>query len=170
MRRSASRSSRSGGSISARAANPERFRKFAEYLASINLSQVPRWEYALKTLPRVTGRGTHVVITEYDLPRPTIEPHDVVFADGYAWYTNFGEEYIGRLDPKTGQHKEFPLPELKKGFPTGSLDLKLDKDGSHVVRHDVPGRARQVRSQDREVPDLPGFARSATRTTPSSTC
>jgi virginiamycin B lyase len=112
-----------------RAANPERFRKFAQYLASINLSQVPRWEYALKTLPRVTGRSTHVVITEYDLPRPTIEPHDVVFAGGYAWYTNFGEEYIGRLDPKTGQHKEFALPELKQGFPTGSLDLKLDRDG-----------------------------------------
>ena len=113
-----------------RAANPERFRKFAEYLATINLSQVPRWEYELKTQPRVTGRGTHVVITEYDLPRPTIEPHDVLFADGYAWYTNFGEEYIGRLDPRTGQHKEYPLPELKQGFPTGSLDLKRDHDGT----------------------------------------
>ena len=113
-----------------RAANPERFRKLAEYLASINLSEVPRWEYALKSLPRVRGRGTHVVITEYDLPRPTIEPHDVVLSNGYAWYTNFGEQYIGRLDPKTGQHREFALPELKKGFPTGSLDLKLDKDGS----------------------------------------
>jgi streptogramin lyase len=113
-----------------RAANPERFRKFAQYLASINLSQVPRWEYELKTLPRVTGRGTHVVITEYDLPRPTIEPHDVVFSNGYAWYTNFGEQYIGRLDPRTGQHKEFALPELKQGFPTGSLDLKLDHDGT----------------------------------------
>lgn len=113
-----------------RAANPERFRKFAEYLATINLSQVPRWEYELKTLPRAKGRGTRVVITEYDLPRPTIEPHDVLFADGYAWYTNFGEEYIGRLDPKTGQHKEYPLPELKHGSPTGSLDLKRDKDGT----------------------------------------
>jgi streptogramin lyase len=114
----------------ARAANPERFRKFAEYLASINLSEVPRWEYPLQTLDRVKGRGTHVIITEYDLPRPTIEPHDVVVSGGYAWYTNFGEEYIGRLDPKTGAHKEFPLPDLKKGFPTGSLDLVLDQDGS----------------------------------------
>ena len=113
-----------------RAANPERFRKFAEFLAGINLSDVPRWEYALKTMARVKGRGTHVIITEYDLPRPTIEPHDVVFASGYAWYTNFGEEYIGRIDPKTGAHKEYPLPELKKGFPTGSLDLETDKDGS----------------------------------------
>ena len=49
-----------------RAGNPERFRKFAEFLASINLSDVPRWEYALKTMPRVKGRGTHVVITEYE--------------------------------------------------------------------------------------------------------
>ena len=56
----------------ARAANPERFRKMAEYLASINLSEVPRWEYELKTMPRVKGPGTHVIITEYDLPRPTI--------------------------------------------------------------------------------------------------
>jgi streptogramin lyase len=113
-----------------RAANPERFRKFAQYLSTINLSEVPRWEYPLKTMPRVNGRGTHVIITEYDLPRPTIEPHDVVFANGYVWYTNFGEEYIGRLDPKTGAHKEYPLPELKKGFPTGSLDLKIDRDST----------------------------------------
>jgi streptogramin lyase len=112
-----------------RAANPERFRKFAEYLATINLSQVPRWEYALKTMPRVKGRGTHVVITEYDLPRATIEPHDVIVADGQVWYSNFGEQYLGRLDPKTGQHKEYPLPELKKGFPNGSLDLEVAKDG-----------------------------------------
>jgi virginiamycin B lyase len=113
-----------------RAANPERFRKMAEYLASINLSQVPRWEYELKTMPRVKGRGTNVVITEYDLPRPTIEPHDVIFADGYAWYSNFGELYLGRLDPKTGEHKEFPLTEMKKGWPTGSLDLELDHQGN----------------------------------------
>ena len=63
------------------------------------------------------GRGTHVVVTEYDLPRPTIEPHDVVFANGYAWYTNFGEQYIGRLDPKTGQHKEFRAARAEEGLP-----------------------------------------------------
>src|SRR5439155_7470418 len=32
-----------------RAANPERFRKFAEYLATINLSSSEKWEYDLKT-------------------------------------------------------------------------------------------------------------------------
>ena len=49
----------------------------AEYLASVNLSQ-ETWSYQLKTLPRLTGRSTHVIITEYDLPKPTRQPHDVI--------------------------------------------------------------------------------------------
>jgi streptogramin lyase len=112
-----------------RASNPERFRKAAEYLAKVNLSTVPRWEYELKTMPRVKGRGTRAIITEYDLLRPTIEPHDVIVVDGTVWYTNFGEQFLGKLDPKTGKHAEFPLPILKAGFPTGNLDLGVDKDG-----------------------------------------
>jgi virginiamycin B lyase len=113
-----------------RAANPERFRKAAEYLATVNLSNAPRWEYELKTLPRVKGRGTNVIITEYDLPRPTIEPHDVIIINGTVWYSNFGEQFLGRLDPKTGQHKEYPMPVLKEGFPTGNLDLNIDREGN----------------------------------------
>src|SRR5262249_5670805 len=101
-----------------------------EYIASINLSSGPKWEYDLKTLPRVTGRGTRVIITEYDLPRLTIEPHDVILANGSVWYTNFGEQFLGRVDPKTGQHAEYAVPTLKPGFPTGSLDLGIDKEGS----------------------------------------
>jgi streptogramin lyase len=114
----------------ARAANPERFRKAAEYLASVNLSAVPRWEYELKMLPRVTGRGTRAIITEYDLPRSTIEPHDVIVVAGTVWYTNFGEQFLGKLDPKTGKNNEFALPVLKPGFPTGNLDLEVDKEGN----------------------------------------
>jgi virginiamycin B lyase len=113
-----------------RAANPERFRKAAAYLATINLSNGPSFGYELKTLPRVKGSGTNVIITEYDLPRPTIEPHDVIIVDGAAWYSNFGEQFLGKLDPKTGKHTEYAMPEFKKGFPTGNLDLGLDKDGN----------------------------------------
>ena len=113
------------------APKPESFRKFAEYLASINLGGVEKWQYPLKTLPRPSGRATKVLVTEYDLPRPTVEPHDVILDDsGMAWYSNFGENYIGRIDPKTGAHKEFPIPELKKGFPVGTLDLERDKAGN----------------------------------------
>src|SRR5207302_7399264 len=107
------------------------YRAAAEYLASVNLSKAPQWSYALKTLPRPSGRATRVVITEYDLGRETIEPHDVVVdADGVAWYSSFGEPFLGKLDPKTGAVKEFPLPALKRDFPTGSLGLRTDRDGN----------------------------------------
>jgi streptogramin lyase len=110
---------------------PERFRKQAEWLSTINLSKVSQWEYPLKTLPRPTGRATRVVITEYDLPRPLTQPHDVITdPDGIAWYSDFGQQYLGRLDPKTGAVKEFQVPKLKEGFPMGGLDIELDPDGN----------------------------------------
>ena len=106
-------------------------RTLADYLATINLSKGQQWSYALKTLPRPTGRATRVVISEYDLGRETIEPHDVIVdKDGIAWYSSFGEPFLGRLDPKTGKVTEFPLPELKRDFPTGSLGLRTDPAGN----------------------------------------
>jgi virginiamycin B lyase len=104
-------------------------REQAEWLSAINLSSGPSWQFPLQSLPRPSGRGTRVIITEYDLPRPTIEPHDVVVdADGIAWYSDFGDQSIGRLDPKSGKVTEYPVPELKKGSPTGLLSLRFDRE------------------------------------------
>jgi virginiamycin B lyase len=109
------------------AGKPEQYRKVADYLATINLSESPQWEYDLKTLPRPSGRGTRVVITEYDLPKPTMQPHDVIVdREGTVWYTDFGEPYVGKLDPKTGKLTEIAVPELKAGYPLGALDLEHD--------------------------------------------
>ena len=47
-----------------------------------------------------------------------------------AWYSNFGEQNLGRLDPKTGKVTEYPVPEHKPGFPTGFLALRADHDGN----------------------------------------
>jgi streptogramin lyase len=103
----------------------------AEWLASINLSQQDTWSYPLKVLPRLTGKSTHVVITEYDLPNSTIEPHDVlVDGKGMVWYSDFGQQFLGKMDPKTGQVTQYPIPVTKAGFPVGTLDLELDKDGN----------------------------------------
>jgi virginiamycin B lyase len=109
----------------------ERARKVAQYLATVNLSAGAGWRYPLRTLPRPTGRATRVVITEYDLPRKTIAPHDVhADADGAIWYSNFVEPYLGRLDPATGEHTEYAYPILKPGFPTGALAMEPDADGN----------------------------------------
>jgi len=103
----------------------------AEFLSGVNLNGRPSWPYELRTLPRPTGRSTRVVITEYDLPRPTIQPHDVIVdPDGVAWYCNFGEQTLGKLDPRTGRVTEYRVPELKPGFPTGALSVRFDRDSN----------------------------------------
>ena len=105
-------------------------RTVAEYLASINLSK-ESWTYPLKPLPRLTGRSSRVIVTEYSLPRRLIQPHDVVVDEqGMVWFTHFAEQFFGKMDPKTGQVWEYPLPLLKPGYPVGTLDLGVDKVGN----------------------------------------
>ena len=103
-------------------------RKTAEWLASISLSQEPTWTFPLKTEPRLTGTSTHVIITEYDLPNPLIQPHDVMLdRAGNVWYSDFGQMFLGKMDPKTGTVTQYPIPVVKPGWPEGTLDLEFDK-------------------------------------------
>ena len=112
------------------------YKAVGDYLAQVNLSTSENgtWGYELKTFPRPKGRATRVVYTEYDLPRKTIQPHDVILDDkGSAWYSSFGEQFIGRIDVKTGAHKEYAIPLQKPGFPTGNLSIRADKEGQFWV-------------------------------------
>jgi len=104
-------------------------RKTAEWLASVNLSQQQTWAFPLKTQPRLTGKSTRVIITEYDLPNPLIQPHDVMLdREGNVWYSDFGQMFLGKMDPKTGKVTQYPIPVVKPGWPEGTLDLEFDKD------------------------------------------
>jgi streptogramin lyase len=103
--------------------------KMANWLSTVNLSQTEKWEYSFKTLSRPTGPATRVIITEYDLPRQVTQPHDVVLdKDGTVWFSEFGENNLGRMDPKTGKVTEYPIPTMRGGFPTGNLDLEFDRE------------------------------------------
>jgi virginiamycin B lyase len=105
------------------------WRRQAEYLATINLSAAPQWSYPFKVLPRPTGKATQAIYTEYDLPQRTRQPHDVIVdSTGTAWYASFGEQILGRLDPKTGQIIEYEIPLLKDSAPTGVLGVRFDRD------------------------------------------
>jgi streptogramin lyase len=114
--------------------------ELAKYLASINLSSKSQWDYELKPFPRPKGNATRVIYTEYDLPRPEAEPHDVIMdSEGMIWYIDFAEAIVGRLDPRTGETKEWPLPEIKPGFAPGSLGLALDKEGNPWIARSFQG-------------------------------
>jgi streptogramin lyase len=156
-----------------RAFDPESFRKLATYLAGVNLSSAATWPYPLKTLPRPSGRATRVLITEYDLPRKSIAPHDVLLdARGMVWYTNFVENFLGRLDPASGAHSEFAYPLLKPGFPTGALGMDADREGnwwlapvfqSGVIKFDIKTQKFDIY---RLQPELDGDAAQQTMVMP----
>ncbi len=102
----------------------------ADYLASVNLSSSETYKYPLQTFPRPKGRGTHVIYTTYDLARPEAMPHDVIYLNGKVWYTDFGSQFVGEMDPKTGKIVDHPIPVLKADEPKGVLELKPDQDGN----------------------------------------
>src|SRR5437773_1913322 len=121
--------------LKARAAGYERegrggdARKTAEWLASINLSEQQTWSWPLKTQPRLTGKATKVIFTEYALPNSLIQPHDVMLDKaGNVWYSDFGQMFLGKMDAKTGKVTQYPIPIVKEGWPEGTLDLEFDRD------------------------------------------
>lgn len=97
----------------------------AEAVAQINLHD-GTWSYEQKTLPRPKGKETEVVYTTWDLPA-TARPHDTrIAADGTIWFNHFNDNAISRLDPKTGEVKEWRWPyRAREGSfqPTGARTL-----------------------------------------------
>src|SRR5438552_287524 len=109
-------------------------RKTAEWLASINLSEQQSWSWSLKTQPRLIGKSTKVIFTEYDLPNQFIQPHDVMLDKaGNVWYSDFGQMFLGKMDAKTGKVTQYPIPIVKEGWPQGTLNLEIDKDDNPWV-------------------------------------
>ena len=86
----------------------ERVKQAATYLAGANLSKNETWQYPLQTFPRPKGRGTRVIITTYDLARPEAMPHDVIVQNGKVWYSDFGSQFIGEMDPEDRQDRRSP--------------------------------------------------------------
>ena len=77
-------------------------------------------------LPAGFAASTNVIIREWPVPTPS-HPHDPAMSpDGALWYTGQQGNLLGRLDPVTGQFREYPLPRPGSG-PHG---LVADRDGN----------------------------------------
>jgi hypothetical protein len=135
----------------------------ADYFATINLSAGDSWEYRFKTLPRPKGRATHVIVTEYDLPRNVAMPHDVVLdQDGMPWYSDFGSLFIGQY--RQGHRlraaaiaAESADRDVADRFRSGRQPLGID---------DAAGRRRPFQPQGKEVRRVPGAEGLAVRPYP----
>ena len=91
-------------------------------------------------------------------------------SEGTVWYSDFGELFIGELDPKTGKVTEHALPANKPGAPVGSLDLEQDADGNLWVAMMYQAARRQARQEDRQGDDLSAARRSSTMRACRSAC
>ncbi len=113
-------------------------RELAEYLARINLSDGRKtWDYDLKPLPRPRDEGTRAVVTVYPIPRQPSVIHDLdVDESGNVWYGNTGWDYLGRLDPDSGEFSEWPAPNFLPPAQgdldriVGVQDIQVDPHGN----------------------------------------
>ena len=91
-------------------------------------------QYLIKTFPEkgkpsgVSVEGpVKVTFQSWQAPTPGSRPHDPLAArDGSLWYTGQMANVLGRVDPTTGNIKEFPLKTAHSG-PHGLVE---DKDGN----------------------------------------
>jgi len=82
----------------------------------------------LQVLPRPRGPATRAIVTEYELPRMLLAPHDVAGdSKGNIWYTPHRSPYIGKLDPRTGIVTEYRVPKTPGVLP-GTHSVWIDKD------------------------------------------
>lgn len=108
----------------------EKVQVLAEYLAQVR-GPKPIDLSKAKILPRPTGRSTRVMFTEYTIPYPNAELHDMgVDKYGMVWWTDWRWPYIGRLNPETGEMKywESPVPQGKAEVHPGSQELDFDAE------------------------------------------
>src|SRR5437867_5000 len=121
----------------------------------------PMTDYLAKTFP-VTDRPAAVMLPgpakvsmkSWDAATPGSRPHDPLAArDGSLWYTGQMANALGRIDPKTGKVKEYPLKTQHSGphglvedkagniwytGNTGALIGKLDPKSGNVTEYKMP--------------------------------
>jgi len=128
----------------------------AGFLVNASVNNPDSEEFNFKRLPRPKGRATHVIVTEYDLPRKEALPHDVIVdADGHAWYSDFGNQFVGELDPKTGKVQDYALETLRHDQPKGPLGLELDPEGNIWIGMSYQAGASKIDRKTKELTTYP---------------
>ncbi len=75
--------------------------------------------------PRVATIDDDMRIQEFQLPNAGARPRRIAISpDDAIWYTDFARGYLGRLDPKTGEVKEWASPSGPKSLPYGVAATK----------------------------------------------
>jgi streptogramin lyase len=96
-----------------------------------------------------------VIITQWDQPRRVAVSHDSsVDAEGNLWYGDESHQFVGKLNPKTHEFTEFPLPELPSGHLPGTRDIQADNHGNVWFPMRVEGGASVLTKLDPRTGEL----------------
>jgi len=125
--------------------------ELGRYLETINLSgERDTWPFPIvTTLPRPTGTATRVIVTQWDQPRRVTTSHDMdVDSQGRVWYGDEAHQFVGMLDPKAHEFKEYPLPAVPDRHLPGTRDVQVDKDDNVWFPMRVAGGASLLTKLD----------------------
>jgi virginiamycin B lyase len=131
-----------------------------------------------ETLRTFSSDAMNIVYVEYDMPGPTRMPFSATpDKDGYLWIPNSGRaNMITRLDPKTGEMKDFTVPfigtaGIHSTIPGADGSVWLAEQGSNRVGRWDPNTQKVTEYQDQYVPGkeglLPGGQKHTLRLDPS---
>ena len=106
--------------------NPEREELLVKWLSRVRGSDSQ--DAPMRVFPRPHGAATRAVITEYELPRVLLAPHDVSGdSKGNIWYSSHRTPYMGKLDPATGIVTEYEVPPTPAGILPGTHRIQVDQ-------------------------------------------
>src|SRR5579863_1692609 len=117
-----------------------------------------------KTLRPFSSDAMNIVYVEYDMPAPSRMPFSAApDKNGYLWIPDFGlANKITRLDPKTGEMKDFSIPFTGTGgihsaVPAADGSVWLAEQGSNRIGRWDPGTQQITEYQDAYLPGKEGI-------------
>jgi virginiamycin B lyase len=117
-----------------------------------------------KTVRPFSSDAMNIVYVEYDMPAPSRMPFSAApDKDGYLWIPDFGlANKITRLDPKTGEMKDFPIPFAGTGgvhsaVPAADGSVWLAEQGSNRIGKWDPATQKITEYQDAYVAGKEGI-------------
>ena len=124
------------------------------------------------TVRRANSDALNIAYVEYDMPGLSRMPFSAApDKNGYVWIPNFGvANKISRLDPKTGEMVDFPVPNIgtaaiHSAVPAPDGSVWLTEQGSNKIARWDPTTQKITEYQDAYLPGQEGLMRGGSKHT-----